>query len=665
MALFQPLSERCNPAVSVWVKLFCPMRKLIFAFALAAVALMGACGHSAETPMTSDPLTPSSLAALLKPTHPRLLVGDGTWAQLKARRAADAGLDAFLERQEVEARALLPVEPIAYKMTGRRLLSVSRTVLRRVMLLSMQYQLTGDKELLERSQSEMLSAANFKNWNPSHFLDTAEMTAALAIGYDWLHDDLDAAARSTIARAIREKGLEPGLKIPRVFRTQSNWNSVCNAGMVLGALALAPDEPQMAAHYVNQAREFNPRALGTYAPDGIYPEGVGYWAYGTTFQVMLIGTLRSALGRDWGLSEFPGFLPSAQALFHLVGPSGAAFNFSDGSEHSGFDGTTLWFAKELNLPQIARLEDERLRAYQKQKPQPDSQRARTLPLAALWWPTANAKQGDWPLSWRGDGPNPVATFRSRWDDPTAMWLALKGGKATNPHGHMDAGSFVFEADGVRWASDLGAQDYNSLESKGVSLWDSKQSGQRWRVFRLGPFSHNTLTINGELHDARGEARITRFAAGSDAGAVVDLSPVFKGQAQRVTRGFSFRAGQDTTIRDEVAGLKAGDTVRFALLTKAQVALSDDGQCATLNSDGQILTVRLVSGAAKWEVLAAKGAQNYDADNPDARILVANFTAPQAGELSWAVTLTPGSAKAVAANALAQTAIKDWPLARVE
>jgi hypothetical protein len=36
----------------------------------------------------------------------------------------------------------------------------------------------------------MLAAAAFSDWNPSHFLDVAEMTAALAIGYDWLYEEV-------------------------------------------------------------------------------------------------------------------------------------------------------------------------------------------------------------------------------------------------------------------------------------------------------------------------------------------------------------------------------------------------------------------------------------------------------------------------------------------
>lgn len=51
----------------------------------------------------------------------------------------------------------------------------------------------------------------------------------------------------------------------------------------------------------------NPKALSAYGPDGGYPEGFHYWGYGTSFQVLLIAALESALGTDAGLSEYPGF----------------------------------------------------------------------------------------------------------------------------------------------------------------------------------------------------------------------------------------------------------------------------------------------------------------------------------------------------------------------
>ena len=66
------------------------------------------------------------------------------------------------------------------------------------------------------------------------------------------------------------------------------------------------------------------------------------------------------------------------------------------------------------------------------------------------------------------------------------------------HSHCAQGSFYFESDGVAWAADLGMQNYNSLESRGVDLWNMKQAGQRWEVFRIGPWSHNILTLDNRV-----------------------------------------------------------------------------------------------------------------------------------------------------------------------
>ena len=42
----------------------------------------------------------------------------------------------------------------------------------------------------------MLYMAGYDNWNPEHFLDVAEMTMALSIGYDWLYEVLSPKNRA-------------------------------------------------------------------------------------------------------------------------------------------------------------------------------------------------------------------------------------------------------------------------------------------------------------------------------------------------------------------------------------------------------------------------------------------------------------------------------------
>jgi putative addiction module CopG family antidote len=51
----------------------------------------------------------------------------------------------------------------------------------------------------------------------------------------------------------------------------------------------------------------------------------------------------------------------------------------------------------------------------------------------------------------------MAFFRSG-QDPVAARLAIKGGTAAASHGQMDAESFVYDSQGIRWFHDLGKDD---------------------------------------------------------------------------------------------------------------------------------------------------------------------------------------------------------------
>ena len=110
--------------------------------------------------------------------------------------------------------------------------------------------------------------------------------------------------------------------------------------------------------------------------------------------------------------------------------------------------------------------------------------------------------------WVGQGKNPVALMRTSWEMTNAIYVGLKGGSPSVNHGHMDVGSFVVDANGERWAMDFGMQDYNSLETAGVDLWNMTQNSERWEVFRYNNLAHNTLTVNNELQMVSGYAPIT-------------------------------------------------------------------------------------------------------------------------------------------------------------
>ena len=73
---------------------------------------------------------------------------------------------------------------------------------------------------------------------------------------------------------------------------------------------------QKTKEIINKALQTVPLALECYAPDGGYPEGFGYWSYGTSYQVMLNDALESSLGHDAGLSDYP-FSTISPATFNI------------------------------------------------------------------------------------------------------------------------------------------------------------------------------------------------------------------------------------------------------------------------------------------------------------------------------------------------------------
>ena len=142
-------------------------------------------------------LTPDVLATL-KPAHPRLLATADAWDELKKQRRHDVRLDALLARIEGDGRSRLKQPVLVRELEGKRLLAVSREALNRIMAWAFCFRLTGDKNFLQRAQTGMLNLAAFSYWKPNHFRDVAEMTTAMAIGYDWRYADLDPAARLEI-----------------------------------------------------------------------------------------------------------------------------------------------------------------------------------------------------------------------------------------------------------------------------------------------------------------------------------------------------------------------------------------------------------------------------------------------------------------------------------
>ncbi|MDR2232861.1 MAG: heparinase II/III family protein [Tannerella sp.] len=592
------------------------------------------------------------------PPHPRILLLQGEEQQVKANIAAEPAWANIHQTIINECDKMVALKELDRVLTGRRLLSVSREALRRIFYLSYAFRMTGESKYFQKAEKEMLAVSAFKDWNPSHFLDVAEMTMAVAIGYDWLYGELPESSRQTIRDGIFSKGIDPSFNSTDAWfiGAENNWNQVCNAGITFGALAIHEDMPELSKMLIDRAVESIRLPMGDYAPDGAYPEGYSYWGYGTSFNVMFLSAIEKLLHTDFGLSEIPGFMETAGYMMNMTGVASPklCFNYADCGATGVLNPAMFWFA--------AKSGDTSLLWEERGMMESDKGigRDRLLPAVMIWGSQINVASIQPPSGkmWVGQGITPVALIRTSRTSPEAIFVGFKGGTASSSHAHMDAGSFVMEADGVRWAMDFGMEDYNSLESQGVDIWNRQQDGQRWQVFRYNNFVHNTLTVNGQLHRVDGYAKIDSHSDAPDfMHAVSDLSAIFEGQLAHCKRGIAIVNQQFVTVRDELETLDAETTVRWTLLTSADATITGRN-VIELKKDGKRLKIEVVEPVGitikTWPTTSPN---TYDTPNPGTTLVGFEATIPAHTKITLLVKLIPQKAKRLSAKI---PELESWP-----
>jgi hypothetical protein len=367
-----------------------------------------------------------------------------------------------------------------------------------------------------------------------------------------------------------------------------------------------------------------PFAMASYAPDGGYPEGFNYWGYGTAFQVMMIAALESAMGTDFGLSALPGFMDTPKFVRFMTAPSGECFNFSDASPRVPCNPSMFWFASKTgemqdlwlerqyidNLPDDFMKEASRLFSEYRLLPALMVFASR-VDMSGIRPPTDRCREFR--------GTTPLFVYREGWESPQDAYLGIKGGSPMTTHAHMDAGSFVYEYDGVRWSVDLGPQDYNYLERSGIALWDQSQDGQRWSVFRYGNEAHSTLSVEGRRHIAKSSVPLTQvWNERRRKGAELDMSGALGDGFAHASRRIWLDAKDYLHVEDVVTA-EDSLVLKWVMVTPAEVDILSEDEIL-LRKDGKSMRMKVDSSVEdiRLHVWPGDGNASYDAPNPGIR-----------------------------------------------
>ena len=573
--------------------------------------------------------------------HPRLLLKAGEETEIlqaidryDVMKDADSVLVSYCDNL-----LTLPVHP--RKMAGFRIAGMNE-ILQRLFALSYCYRVHGAEAYADRAIEEMMNVAAYQDWNPLHYLDVAEITMGMAIGYDWLYDRLSPGQRAAIEEAIRVNAFESS-KIDEYawfYTAFQNWNQVCNAGLVYGAIATWDVYPSEAPMIVNRCLSSNYLTLREgYSPEGAYAEGYSYWGYGSAFQIMLIAGLEGAFGSDLGLMDnYPSFFRSGRFMQFMNRPTGLCFDYADCGRNASAQHMLLWLAKRTGDMSLMYTEMGKLR--RNHFAQVDMQRL--IPFFLICGKDVDFSEIPEPGSgaYVAGGLTPVYLYRSGWNSPDDDYLGIKAGVASSNHSHMDVGSFVFDSDGVTWAEDLGMQNYLSLEEKGVDLWNRWQWSGRYDVFRIGPFSHNIITVNGHKPDVY---QYINFASTWDEpgrnGAEMDLHMLYWEDLKRYVRSISLEDG--TLCMDE--DMQAGDAdaeVCWSMCTTAEAEIVD-GITIRLSRGGHSRLLKLVSAEGAQPLAAIWSndpPHDYDYPNPGSMRAGFRLTVPAGASAKFRIEL---------------------------
>jgi hypothetical protein len=203
-------------------------------------------------------------------------------------------------------------------------------------------------------------------------------------------------------------------------------------------------------------------------------------------------------------------------------------------------------------------------------------------------------------------------MRSEWENPESIFVGFKAGDNKANHSNLDLGTFVLDALGVRWATELGRDDYNL-----PGYFDQKD--QRWTYYKTRAEGQNTLLINpSKSPDQNPEAysKIIRFVyQPQKAYAIADLTPAYYPGANRVFRGIALQQQRKQVLLQDEIQADTPINLLWFMHTRADIQISKDGKTAMLYQDGERLWVKLLNPKPNYRFTVMNAEPLSSSPNP--------------------------------------------------
>ena len=502
--------------------------------------------------------------------HPRLVATESDFERLRCEIRDNPHKARWFKSLISFCDGLKDKPVLRYELRdGVRLLYVSWDLQRYAVTLALAYKLTGERKYFDYAWPHLKACAEMPDWNPSHHIDVGTLAYGYAIAYDWFYDVMTDEQRKimekgayenvfyTVNRAVENKDTP----YCNILMT-NNHNVFCNAGVMATVLAFMDAYPDVASKIGADVVRILEPFMDKFAPMGAYYEGPYYAETAINYTVRVFAAMQPVLGTLYGLDKAQGFDGIADFVV-LLQSDVAAYNFAD-SKMSLLDiAGMFWIFDHYGRRGLKdSLAEKNFR---------DSS-AQVAAEAILWYNVND--DGECNLATEIHYPNEeIISMRDEYRDGQTF-VGIKAGKTVYAHSHLDAGSFVFDALGRRWAYDFGQDNYNLYYKY-----------NHWDVFRLRAESHNTLVINPDHTPGfvlGSEAPVSEFTVTPGrVKTVIEKTALYGAErgVEYARRGYLFTDGRSSLVsRDEVK-LTRESSMIWLMYTDADIEI--DGNVAVL------------------------------------------------------------------------------------
>ena len=554
-------------------------------------------------------------------TRPRLLQNAAGWAAIKGQIATDPVLAKLMANLKASGEDLLK-DPELNRINGeiRGAVSEGSRAIYRMGLLGALHYGDGDLKWKERAVREALllcDKSNFRDWHPTESDALADMVIAVCLAYDWFRDGFNAQQATEIRTFLTQKGVDalvahlndepipesamgvsggqttepkkapakgkpkgPPAKAEEVPPGREKMAAA--SALLLTAICFADEDAALAKKAAGAAAKIFGEGIQRFAPAGVWPEGLSDGDAVMDYAAMVIQSLRSATGKDMGLSMLEGIPQFAIARMHLHGPTGLPFNFGDSATNAPSRPWVMtWLCGLHGNPGIPAVTAGAKMAVST---------AFFSNVGNYIYYNPHAAGSGTPDSLEYGAPGGLAaSVRSGWDKAD-LFVAVKGVDNRDYKAQLDIGSFVLEAGGQRWGLELGAEGYRV---SGYEVKPGADRSKRFGYYLAGTAGQNTLMFDGN-QDMEARASVLIGASTPERGvAVVDMSKAYSKDAKDAHRGIMIVRGATPylVIQDDLQ-VKTSKTLTWSMQTKAEI--TTDGATARLTQGGKTLLATIVS-----------------------------------------------------------------------